>query len=273
MYGAVLTNVPDMDTLEQRVLDARFDTLAVVGGWGVDKGGWSASNRSRLLSMVPNILVRTTEGDPKSGHPYPHHENILNELSLWRNKPRSYWIIGNEPNVYFDWTPTPTKTQIRDYAYGYRYHLALTRGKLRDLAVAPIRPKLVAPAMSLDPRYMFLAEEMLSILAEEMRRFDVIGWHIYSDVEENLKESKQQRAALTLANKYFPNHPHLITECGMNDPLIPRYERTKQTGEFLRASPWGGVMYHICDKGDIDPQYHISPVDAQTCGTDLEAIW
>ena len=51
-----------------------YDTVKVVTGWGLPNG-WNAETRTRLLTMVPNVIVRTVSGDPSYARPI----NPLNE--------------------------------------------------------------------------------------------------------------------------------------------------------------------------------------------------
>src|SRR5262245_32965686 len=92
--GVILTYVDNLAQLEDCVRRGQYDTVKVVTGWGL-ASGWTDEARARVLSMVPNVIVRTVSGDNN----FPDANEIEREIVPWYTlKPSIMIELGNEPN-------------------------------------------------------------------------------------------------------------------------------------------------------------------------------
>jgi hypothetical protein len=224
--GLILTHSPDLATLRRALSTCRADALKVIPAWGLD-GGWSPAAIAEAAHMVGTLVVRTSHGDPSYAHgarPYPHANQILDELSPWlRARPDAWIELGNEPLN----GPAPLDP------HSYAYHLGQAIEQCRN---AYPRARLLAPAFSLNTHTPEI-DRWLAILAPAMRRCDGVAIHAYTP--------GQLRLGLDLARAHTPGKPVWVTELNLGEAL-PAHERGRRIWELVRDAPVAtALLYHL----------------------------
>jgi hypothetical protein len=262
--GVVLTFVNNLDQLEDCVRRGGYDTVKVITGWGVDEGGWSAANKTRVLNMVPNVIVRTVAGDPSTGTPgtndYLKVEQVEQELTEWyRIKPDIIIELGNEPNI---------KNTDDDFFWKYRYFLAASVAHCRSKFP---KVRLISPAPIIGPNYNH--RRFWEINRDAMSDCDFIGIHAYEyygfHASHQLAATNQLKEAIEICQQLFNHRPWYITEYGVNDSKqVTVEEKGRRYAQMvhhhmshppLPGNVKGAVYYHIGMKGDLHPEYHLYP--------------
>jgi hypothetical protein len=225
--------------------------------------------------MVPNVIVRTTAGDPSYGQPggsrtpgpeaHPDPNRIQEEIAEWYSiKPSIYIELGNEPNVY---------NPDDDFIWAYRWHLGMAIERCRQ--VFP-QAKLIAPGLILERKIQDRDHDpghFLDIAHDVMDDCDYIGVHIYEHygfrAAQQPASTNQLREALRIYPAHFGDKPWYITEYGINDTRdVPTAEKGRRYAgiiHFNESTPplpqnlVGAVYYHLNLKGDFHTQYHIYP--------------
>lgn len=226
--GPVLTFVPDVQRLRQSIVAGGYTALKVVTAWGGIQ--WTDTTRAQAAALCEQLIVRTHEGDPSSGKPYPHAERILDEISPWEHFRPGLWIeIGNEPN-HPGYGVDPA---------GYAWQLQNT---ITQCQKAFPRAKIIGPALMVKEGD---AAAWLSNrdFAAALRSCDAIGVHAYAfhqfDDAGFLKEIER-------LYKPFADLPWVLTEFGINDPGTSDATKGKRYAELKLPAPYiGALHYHI----------------------------
>lgn len=262
--GVVLTYVNNLDELEDCIRRGGYDAVKVITGWGVDQGGWSSANKTRLVNMVPRVVVRTVAGDPSTGeagtNDFPDPDKVQQEIAEWYAiRPDIYIEIGNEPNI--------TRTDD-DFFWKYRYFLASAVQRCRQ--VFP-KARLIAPAPIIGEQYN--PRRFCEINRDAMNDCDFIGMHVYEyygfHASQQLATTNQLKDSVEIYQEFFGKKPWYITEYGINDSgqvtVIDKGQRYGNMVHFNLSHPQlpgnvkGALYYHIGMKGDLHPEYHIYP--------------
>lgn len=271
--GVVLTYVNNLNQLEDCVRRGRYDTVKVVTGWGVDEGGWSPPNKTRVLTMVPHVIVRTVVGDPSAGTPgdndFLYPDKVEQELAEWYAIKQDITIeLGNEPNM---------KQTDDDFFWKYRYFLAQAVARCRERFP---KARIISPAPIIGPGHN--AQRFWEITRDVMNDCDYIGIHAYEfygfHASHQLAATNQMREALETCKQFFNHKPWYITEYGINDSkqvsAAEKGQRYASMIHYNQCHPQlpgnvkGAVYYHIGMKGDLHPEYHIYPAgDDAYCHT------
>lgn len=198
-----------------------YDALKLVTGWGMQ---WYCNSMARMLTLTPDTIIRTVQGDPSSKKPYLHPEWVVQEIMPWYDlKPDIYIELGNEPNIepYEDLTPSDP------HAYAYYLDAAITMCR-KEFPYA----KLIAPALVENAS----AAQYRQILAKASARCDYDGFHVYGE---------------TSFPKVYPNKRAIATEIGLHG----RPEnRLLQYRELSRTLPV--FVYHM-NKGEPTDIYGV----------------
>ena len=242
MKGFILTQTDDLLSVHERLEQANADTIKIIPSWGWP---WDTASRARIIGMAPNVFVRTKSGDISAGSRYP--QNILPEIQDWLQlKPNVFVEVGNEPNS--------GKTDDK-FWWNYRFYLDKAREdiiRFQTSVPSIIRAQTVAPAMTLNPDKVDSARRGLEIMHDVMVNFDFIAWHVYLD-GGYADPLIQMKTALKLANEFFPNKPHVLTEFNANKMSLSTAVLQIQTTYSFA----GTIFYHICDRKDLHPEYCI----------------
>lgn len=227
MFGFVLTHAKDINSVYTDRTKFRANTIKVVTSWGLD---WTAQNMIRVLRGFDNVIVRTAHGDPSSGKPYPHKEQVLQEIEPWYKYRRDIYVqIGNEPNSHM--------TDI----HGYAWHMIEAVNAVKD--TYPLA-QIISP-----PLQQYKDEEKwLAALFDITMQCDYTGVHAY----EHTTFVNSPRLAYIEKNYPRTLYPdYIFCELGINVPSLGRLNEYRQ----VLAKYHGGVFYHKNDAKDIDPQY------------------
>ena len=230
-HGIVLTSAPDVSRAWASMEAGGYATLKVVSGWGLD---WQYPRRHEAAALAETLIVRTVAGDPSAGKPYPHSEDVLEEIRPWYAvRPRLWVELGNEPNSHPDVDPA-----------GYAWHLNRAIERLR--AAYP-RARLIAPALGLgDPtsarRWMRVPE-----FAQAIQRCDAVGVHQYA--HHSLDADDTGQAALARELLAGVTIPWALTEYGIHDPATSPVVKGERYARFVRGLPAQVILataYHLC---------------------------
>ncbi|NJN15559.1 MAG: cellulase family glycosylhydrolase [Oscillochloris sp.] len=293
--GVILTYVDTLDTLEDAVRLGHYDAVKVVTGWGLATG-WNDESRKRVLSMLPNVIVRTVSGDPSYARPFdplagkprpgavgpnaqyweydfPDPKRCEEEIAPWYAiKPDIMIEIGNEPNVY---------NQDDDFIWRWSYFLEQT---IKHLRVVFPNAKLISPGFMMDPSGKMA--RFYEIAQQQIRLCDYIGMHFYEyyafKPDQAPATKGELRDAVQLHQQYFADKPWYITEYGIhNTDQVSKGEKGARYARLIHGSDgWptlpanvvGAVYYHLQMKGDIHPEYHIYPEGDKSYCAAYEAV-
>lgn len=251
LLGPVLTNAKNIDRFLDYYRAGRFTTAKVVAGWGLDTG-WTDEARRKLVASVPNLIVRTTVGDPSNPGTYwfPHPDVAEAEVSPWLTlKPDLFIEIGNEPSVVWE-------QQGRDeyLTWVYRWWLDETIQRLRNRFP---RARLVAPSPCIGvPGW----ERWLEIPSDVIHKCDAVSLHLYGWHRIVGDGKGEYAAAIPMYRRLFLDKPILVTEVGIHHPPMPKSEKLALYREFARTAPANikaVLFYHYNERGDIHPEYAI----------------
>jgi hypothetical protein len=244
-HGLILTHANSLDQLEDILQAGRFPVLKVVTGWGM-LGGWLPDSRARACAMSCETIVRTVEGDPSAGHPYPHAHLIPAEIDPWYAIRRSRLLIeiGNEPNI------TQLGKPDVDPA-GYAYQL------VRSIAECRRRyPKacIISPALSLNDEASAARWAGSAEFREACLMCDLIGVHAYW---HHAPDDTGQLARATRLLAPFSSKPWFLSEYGIHDPATSETVKGQRYAEFVKELPApyvGATIYHYTAKPLNDDQ-------------------
>lgn len=237
-HGLVLTNTTSLDTLEESMVTGSYNLLKVISAWGVP-GGWTQATRARACALTCETIVRTHAGDPSSGKPYPHSEEMAGELDPWYEIKRHNLLIeiGNEPNS--DATMDPS---------GYAWHLA------RAIAACRSRyPKsqIIAPALDMGRAN---ASTWLNNpdFAAALRSCHMIGVHAYAFFSF---DDSQQLAKIQSLYQPFRTKPWALTEYGINDVATSDSTKGQRYAGLVRSlsSPYTLATFYHKDANPSNP--------------------
>jgi hypothetical protein len=275
-HGVVVTHIEHLDQLAECLSRGEYDTVKVVTKFGID-GGWNAENRSRLLRMVPHVIVRTAYGDPSfNNHDFdfrfPFDNQVKDELQEWYDiRQDILFEIGNEPNI---------DTPDDDFIAAYLFHLNRAIDRCRDKFP---EAKLISPALITDLNKRF--ERFHELAANTFRRCDLIGLHFYEHFGfakgQQPATTFQLRDVLRLAQRFYGDKEWYVTEYGINDEnQVSKGEKGRRYagltffGESDPALPnnvVGLTYYHLNMNSKSDRQYHIFPEGDQMFGSRVRA--
>jgi hypothetical protein len=275
-HGVVVTHIEHLDQLADCLSRGGYDTVKVVTKFGID-GGWNAENRSRLLGMVPHVIVRTSFGDPSFRQPdadfrFPFANQVRDELQEWYDIRHDIMFeIGNEPNI---------DAPDDDFIFKYQAHLALAIQECRDNFQ---EAKLISPALILDPDKRF--ERFNELCAGAFRSCHFIGLHFYEHFgfqkAQQPATTDHLRRAIRLAQQFYGDKQWYVTEYGINDEVHVskgekgrRYAGMVYYGESDPALPdnvVGLTYYHLNVNSNMHRQYHIFPEGDMVFGDRVRA--
>jgi hypothetical protein len=255
-FGPVLTHSPSLDAFIEYLQRGRFSTAKVITGWGLERA-WTPADRCRLICAVPNLIVRTVNGDPSLGRHYQYllPGEVAQELHPWLVLKPDLWIeLGNEPDVLWD-VPVPVEDEI----WRYRWWLQATRDYLRTHYP---QARLIAPSPRIGavPQW----ERWLEIPAETLRSFDAVSLHLYGwhqIVNDGKRELADAQAAYS---RLLPSVPVIVSEMGIHNPQMNPAHKLALYRRFAEQVPlhWLQVLfYHHNAQGDLHPEYHIASED------------
>lgn len=218
-HGFVLTSADSLDQVEAKMIAGRYTTLKVITSWGLTSG-WTDTTRARAAALGSKTIVRTRIGDPSSGKPFPHVEELPGEIDPWYQYRRSQLVIEltNEGNS--DPTIDPA---------GFAFHM--------DACVTEIRrryplAKIIAGGLLLsDPNVdqWLKSPEYRAVI----QRCDYIGIHVYAfvhfDDTGQLAKAEQLYSSFTL--------PRAMTEYGINDKNTSDPVKGQRYAEFVQSLP------------------------------------
>ncbi len=252
LFGPVLTNTRDAASFIEHYRAGKFSAAKVITGWGLDSG-WDLRSRAAVVAMTPRLMVRSVTGDPsyRRGTTFLDPDQAVEEFRPWvRLRPDIWLELGNEPDVAGSEEST---------IWVYRYWLGKTIERLRREFP---RARLVAPAMRInhDPRW----PRWYEVMHDVMNECDSIGMHFYGFhrvFAPKGEDSDQLVYALQTAVRYFARKSIAVTEFGIHDPQMPAAAKLAQYRDFAQRAParvtWA-LYYHICDRRDIQPEYHVT---------------
>lgn len=288
-YGPVLTNVQSMARLFEYRTQLRFDSIKVITSWGLDSG-WNDTTRAQILTLTPNPVVRTTYGDPsnkgKIAYAMPYAQNVVEEIEPWiRFKPDLIVEVGNEPNIGI----MPTQ-----FIWEYRYHLSeaikLLRAKfpmVRIIAPGFIVNKTMKEWLSIVGD-VFATADYIGVHAYEhvtytdsttlpktnhlQEKTDLLAYlkkpliltefginatsHNGKPITNKMKQ--QEYRDLVNVLRAVNTNPQAIVEQEMFRPRYSTLVRSLVKAKSNNVQYAGALFYHINEKRDIDPQYHIA---------------
>lgn len=257
--GVVVTNVKNIKQLDDCVRRGGYNLVKVVTGWGVDEGGWNERNRRDLLKMVPSVIVRSVTGDPSfqnrgRANLCVDPNQLVAEIRPWYSLRKDIFIeLGNEPN-----DREFSDHDIHVWAYTVRAAISRCRNEFPEA-------RIIAPAVLLDgPR----AERFLRIGQSALRMADFVAMHAYEWMgfkDQRLYPNRLQtyEQGLVWYRELFGDREWFLTEYGIHDPELSSVVKGERYAKFLRddidAQFVGAAYYHVCVKGDIQPEYSIYP--------------
>jgi N-acetyl-anhydromuramyl-L-alanine amidase AmpD len=224
-HGLVLTNAP-MARLKQSIASAHYTALKVVTAWGLGRP-WTDWERREVLGLVPSVLVRTHAGDPSSGRPFPHWEEVVRELQPWVLAGATLVEIGNEPDASAVIAPA-----------GYAWHLSRAREAIQR---AWPHVKVCSPGLLGELRgASWIADPDF---AAAVRACDFVGCHLYEHTTFSGPGHTNKWDEMERLYARFGKQPRMITEYGINDkPDGTKYARFVRG---LRPPYVGAFAYHL----------------------------
>ena len=259
--GLILTHAPDLAWLRAQLAAARADTLKVIPAWGL-AGGWTPAAIAEAARMTPDLIVRTSWGDPSYDHgarAMPIADQILDELRPWLTQRPDAWVeLGNEPLL----TPLPTEQP----AWAYIWYLSQAIDALR--AQWP-QARLIAPAhMRNHP--VQLGEHMDgqarwdAIAAPVHRRCDALGLHAYS-VAQAIGGIHQLRMLIS------GDMPIWLTEFALNESLDDAARATRYAETLADLPVAVACLYHL-DATESAPTAEQGPARYRLAPATLAAL-
>lgn len=251
-HGLILTHSSSLDQVEDVMSTGRFPVLKVVSAWGLPTG-WTAESIARACALSCETILRTVEGDPRSGHPYPHAELIPAEIDPWYHNRRTRLLIelGNEPNA--DPSVDPA-----GYAWQLERCIAACRARYP-------KARIIAPALSLNDeapaaRWMQSPQFIAACL-----KCDLIGVHAYAhyDFDDTGQLARARRLLAPLAGM-----PWFLSEYGIHDPGTPETTKGQRYAALVKtlSAPYTGcTIYHMTTQPiDADQQAYAFGVAGAT---------
>lgn len=266
--GPVLTHA-SLAQLRDCMARGGYNMKKVVTAWGLGTA-WNWTSMADVCHHTAGAtVVRTHRGDGcrtdlNYDWAYPIPDVIQNEISPWYSTHNGIWIeLGNEPNNQC-WTKYGRSSNT--YIYEWRYWLNLAIDRCR--AVFP-NAKIISPGLASDTNddKNLVASELdrwCNIAGDVMRKCDYIGYHAYGHHSFTGGDGTLSTIQPVMA-RYFPNHPWLMTEYGINDNQILDPAKGKMYAELthfnagqptLHGNCKGALYYHLSVAGG-DSQYHI----------------
>lgn len=257
--GVVLTNVKNLDQLDDCVRRGGYNMVKVITGWGVDSGGWNEANRRQVLAMVPNVVVRTVTGDPSYQNKGRANLEIdpnqaVAEIRPWYALRQDILIeLGNEPN-----DRPYTTNDIYVWAYTVGAAIARCRQEFPNA-------KIITPAVLLDGPN---AEQFLRIGAESLRKAHFVAMHAYewvgfSDAKLYPSRLGTYEMGVKWYSELFPHTPWYLSEYGIHDPKLSSGVKGARYAKFIHKDIdkrfVGACVYHLSMNGQIQPEYHMYP--------------
>lgn len=257
-HGVVLTHTRSIASLRTAIAIGSYTALKVVTGWGIP-GPWTDADRQLVAPLAPTLIVRTTAGDPSSGHDFLHPEEVIRELTPWLSIKPDAWIeLGNEPN----------SAEVDPWQYRYYLGLAITACR----AAFP-RARLIAPALLLDRGD---PQRWLTLLGDLYRQCDAIGVHLYAFHSLAADDTGQQAQAAKLYSTF--TEPLALTEYGINDGAMGKAEKGTAYAQFVSLLPARyqlATAYHIdqaATPGTNDAHYHLTADSHRAYGAAIRSI-
>ena len=249
--GPVLTSTPSLAGFMDYCKP--FTTAKVVTGWGLPEGWGYDHNRCRMLVNTPELIVRTTEGDPstRNANWYLDPGTVVDELKPWLAlKDTLHVELGNEPDVYLEDMEEPDEY----YIWVYTYWLHQTLDRLRHQYP---QAYLIGPSPRVDvPGW----DRWLRIMAPALRRCDAVSLHIYG-WHRFWQDKGEPEQAFPLYEELFGSQPIYITELGINDPAMADTRKLNVYQTFTKTVPTTvkAITYFHYDVAEgFHKDYHIS---------------
>jgi hypothetical protein len=221
-HGLVLTNVNDLNTLEDAVVAGSYTLVKVVTAWGLNEA-WTLDTRARLCALTNETIVRTHAGDPSSRKPFPHSEEIPGEIDPWYHIKRHNLLIeiGNEPNN----NPYP-EVSVTPSGYAYHLHRAIAECRARYP-----RARLIAPALDIGRENAAEWVKNTDFVAA-IRKCDYLGVHAYTYVTF---DDKGELAKIQELYAPFRDKPWALTEYGINDKATADATKGQRYASLVRS--------------------------------------
>lgn len=236
LRGIVLTSSPTSAYVRQVMKAGKYQSLKVVAGedWGIGGRSWTQVDRVFVASTTPHLLVRTRHGDGLGPHPFPHWEQVLEEVRPWAAaiiKGHTVFEveIGNEPDRNLDTDPA-----------GYAWHLTKSVQALRGVYGDSI--KIISPALS---DIGFKRWMRSPHFVEAIELCDYIGVHRYA--HKSLDNDDTGHGALI---RTIQTRKRLaLTEKGINDANTSKRTKISRYVSFDARLGWkyySSYDYHLC---------------------------
>lgn len=232
--GLIVTYVPSLADARRSLATMRADDAKWVAAWGLP-GGWSQAAIAEAAHMAPQVLLRSSWGDPSCRLPdgedrtHPYAGRVLDEAAPWfRARADLSLEIGNEPY--------PHHTD-RD---AYAYHLGKAVERCRD---AFPRARLIGPAFSLnDERDDPTIAQWLVTLRPHYRRCMATG----GGVAVHAYTAEQLRRGLDLVREHAgADVPVWLTEVNLGEDMPPA-ERGQRLWDLVGPAPVvAAYVYHL----------------------------
>lgn len=257
-HGITLTNTRSIASLRSAIGIGGYTALKVVTAWGLPSA-WTESDIRLVAPLASTLIVRTHAGDPSSGKPFLHPEEVVAEIAPWYAAKPTLWIeLGNEPNSA-DLDP-----------WDYRHYLGLAISACRTQFP---RARLIAPALLLDRGD---PKRWLGVMGDLYRQCDAIGVHVYAYHSLAADDTGQQILASQLYSVF--TQPLALTEYGINDGQMSKADKGAAYAAFVhRLSPRYqlATAYHIdqaATPGTNDAFYHLTTDSHRAYGAAMRSL-
>lgn len=236
MQGIVLTSCDSVGALLSSVRGNNIPLLKVITGWGAH---WDNASRAQVCATMPELIVRTVNGDGTAGPPAGQNmifldpATVIGELQPWyAARPTIMFELGNEPNGH---------DASDDAAWTFRYWFIETVKAIRTHfpSARIISPGLIENRQS----------EWWAICRDAFSLADGIGVHAYAHYQFTTGDTGQVQRALSQIKATFPSKPWLFTEIGIHDPATPaatKATRYKELHAKLPSQMAVACWYHYC---------------------------
>lgn len=224
MQGIILTSCTSISGFLTTIRTHKLPLLKIVTGWGAP---WDAPTRAQVAAAMPELLVRTVNGDGTAGPPpgqtmiFLEPAAVLEELRPWYASRPSMWVeLGNEPNGY---------DASDDAAWTFRYWFIETVRAVRQTFP---ELRIVAPGL-IENRQ----SEWWAICQDAFHLADCIGVHAYAHYQFTTSDTGQLQRALSQLQQFFPSKTWMLTEIGIHDPGTAASTKATRYGQLHTKLP------------------------------------